>query len=991
MRALVRLTLILTLGLPGVLRAAENLPLLRVDPALLGGASVVPATPSAPQARSPASGETAPAAQAQPSRQGEPEPARAAQQEEPVTKPPAKAQTGKEKNAPAATARKGKPTVAADTLPRAASSALVEKVERPEPALLVAPERKKEEPVAVSPSVPVAAESAKPMTRPAVQAVASPPVQPAAQSTILPATSHEPPVVEERPTLPPLYSSHAEAGRISPPLQSSDRLHPLPEGKGIAYPAFITADRIDGSNDNEVVAKGDAELRQANTSLSADRLTYWKVEDELEAEGNVRYAKNADRISGPKMHLNMTDNTGYFDQPVYSMTRVARLPKQEYSPVLGSSAQSVKKFPSFIAQEKKDKDAVVTIAGEVVDKGQALTTASGKADRLDFLGENRRQLTNATYSTCAAEDPDWYAKAAQLDLDFDNETGEARDATVIFKGVPLFYSPWLGFSLNNKRKSGLLAPTFGTSSKSGIEFTLPYYWDIAPNMDMTIAPRLMSKRGLQINSEFRYLNYNYNGLARLEWLPDDRLANRNRYAFSILHNQTYLANGFTGYLNVNGVSDGAYLRDLSSRINEASQGNLLRQGMLTYGGGWWSATANVQTYQTLQDPALLYKVTKPYERLPQILLTASRPEFIGGTAFAFNGEYVNFDHPSLVTARRLTLYPQLSLPLQSAAWYVTPKIGMHSTRYDIDRKGTPGPDNVVRNLPVFSVDAGVAFEREMDWFGKGLTQTLEPRLFYLAIPQRTQDEIPVFDSGLADFNFATIFSDNIYSGVDRIADANQLTAALTSRLIDPQTGEEYVRGMVGQRYYFAKQHVTLPGESARPGGTSDFLAALSGRLLPKTYVDTAWQYDPRDGQTERFSLGGRWQPDFAKVFNASYRYTRDHTLTGGTPGIRQVDFSAQWPLTRGWYGIGRFNYSLKERKIIETIAGLEYNGGCWVGRVVVQRYATATSDTNTALFFQLELNDFSKIGSNPLELLSRRIPGYGRINQPAASPVFGYD
>jgi LPS-assembly protein len=183
----------------------------------------------------------------------------------------------------------------------------------------------------------------------------------------------------------------------------------------------------------------------------------------------------------------------------------------------------------------------------------------------------------------------------------------------------------------------------------------------------------------------------------------------------------------------------------------------------------------------------------------------------------------------------------------------------------------------------------------------------------------------------------------------------------------------------------------LPGEPSRPGGASDFLAALSGRLMPNTYTDVAWQYDPRDGETERFVLGGRWQPDFAKVLNASYRYTRSHALTGGTPGIRQVDFSGQWPLGRGWYGVGRFNYSILERKIIETIGGLEYNGGCWVGRLVLQRYATASGDTNTALFAQLELNDFSKIGSNPLELLARRIPGYGRINQATSDPVFGYE
>lgn len=926
MHASARLALVFALGLSGTLRAAENLPPLRVDPALLGAGSA-PARPAQPPTESPAA-EAKPAAEVKPVPMAQPE-----------VKPAREA--------------------------TAAVPAKQEKVEAP------------------------AAAAAKPGAR---QAQPQPAAKPAAAEAVQEdRQAAAPPQVADQPALPPLYSAHADAGLL-PVLKPTDRLSPLQIDKNAAYPTFIAASRIDGRNDNEVVAQGEAELRRTNTTLTADRLTYWKVEDEMEAEGNVHYTKEADRMSGPKLRLNLTDSTGYFDQPIYSVTRPRKEDKSQhaYSPAVGAATQPVKKFPSFLPREKKQKAAITTIAGEVADSGQALTTASGKADRLEFQGENRMRLTNATYSTCSADDPDWYARVGELDLDYDREVGEGRDATVVFKDVPLFYSPWVSFSLNNKRKSGLLAPTFGTSSKSGLEFTLPYYWDIAPNMDATIAPRLMSKRGVQINTEFRYLNYDYRGLARVEWLPNDRLTDKSRYGYSFYHLQPNLGHGFSGLVNINGVSDGTYLRDLSTRINQAAQGNLLRQGILTYGGWWGSASVNLQTYQTLQDPALP-PVSKPYQRLPQVTLVSNRPDFYGGTAFAFNGEYVNFDHPTLDTARRLTLYPQLSLPLLTPAWYITPKIGLHSTRYDIDRRSSVGPGSIVRNLPVLSVDAGVAFERAIDWFGKGLTQTLEPRLFYLLVPQRTQNQIPVFDSGLADFNFATIFSDNIYSGVDRIADANQLTAALTSRLIDPQTGEEYARGMVGQRYYFAKQHVTLPGEPARPGGTSDFLAALSGRLMPKTYADVAWQYDPRDGETERFVIGGRWQPDFAKVLNASYRYTRDHTLSGGTAGIRQVDFSGQWPLTRGWYGVGRFNYSMKERKVIETLGGLEYNGGCWVGRLVLQRYATATGDTNTALFVQLELNDFSKIGSNPLELLSRRIPGYGRINQMASDPVFGYD
>ena len=254
--------------------------------------------------------------------------------------------------------------------------------------------------------------------------------------------------------------------------------------------------------------------------------------------------------------------------------------RDSYSPTLSASEQPVRKLPSFLPREQKQKPTIATIAGEVAGGGQNLTTASGNADRIEFQGESRMRLTNATYSTCTASDPDWYAKAAELNLDYDREVGEARDATVVFKDVPLFYTPWLSFSLNNKRKTGLLTPTFGTSSKSGIEFTQPFYWDIAPNMDMTISPRLMSKRGLQINTEYRYLNHDYQGRAHVEWLPNDRLTDSRRYGYSILHTHNNLGNGFSGLLNVNGVSDDTYFRDLSTRITQASQGNLLRLSLI---------------------------------------------------------------------------------------------------------------------------------------------------------------------------------------------------------------------------------------------------------------------------------------------------------------------------------------------------------------------------------------------------------------------------
>ncbi|HUW37720.1 MAG TPA: LPS-assembly protein LptD [Rhodocyclaceae bacterium] len=753
---------------------------------------------------------------------------------------------------------------------------------------------------------------------------------PAAESQP-PPSLEQPPPLEQRPVVPPLYSAQVAAGLL--PAQS---------------PTFVSADRISGKNDVETVAEGNVELRKADKELRTDHLTYWENEDEVEAQGNVRLTTNQDVITGPKLRLKLDDDTGYFEQPRYA----------------------IKRQPLGV-------------------KGQApsLTTGTGHASRIDFEGKDHYRLTDATYSTCGPDDPDWYARAGSMNLDYQRQVGAASDATLVFKGVPILYSPWLSFSLNDQRKSGFLSPTFGSTSTSGLEFSLPYFWNIAPNMDMTISPRVMAKRGAQWGGEFRYLEQNYGGQVQAEYLPNDLVTHQTRSSYSFQHNQNF-GRGFSGSLNLNGVSDDTYFSDLSTRMANIAQNNLLRQGVLSYGSSWWNASAMVQSFQTLQDPALP-PVVVPYHRLPQLTLNAYRADFPLGATFSFSGEYVNFSHPTSVLGQRTTLYPQLALPLQTAAFYLTPKVGVSSTSYVLDRQAAGTPDKLTRTLPIVSVDSGVTLERQTDWFGQHLTQTLEPRLYYLYVPVRDQHLIPVFDTGLADFNFAQIFSDNRYSGGDRIGDANQVTAALTSRLVDPASGAELLRGMIGQRYYFKQQEVTLPGETARTAKTADFLAALSGRILPKSTLDAAWQYNPNENRTERLTLGWRYQPEIGKVLNAGYRYSRDVLVPANQ--LNQFDVSAQWPIHGAWHGVGRYNYSLQERRIIETVGGLEYNGGCWLSRIVLQRLATATGSSSTAFFVQLELNGFASIGLNPLDTLKRSIPGYGRINQPGADPSVAAD
>jgi LPS-assembly protein len=957
--------------------AAQSLPPLQVDPTLLGLPARKPAPAPVP---APAQAAAAPAA-----------PAAAA----PVAAPPAPAKSDVPPSA--ATVSTVAPPPAARELPAAApaGNAAVPTQPAPSPAAPAAQAR-------TPPSLPApvaAVPAAQPQRAPAMASASGadgprnlPPLRvdpallgltaQAGKSPAAPPVSIEtqPPMIAEQPKLPPLYSAHVAAGAIPHPATT-----PFSATDKQSAPTTVTARRIDGLNDVEAVAEGEAVLERAGDTLSADRIVYRQADDEVEATGNVRLAAPDSVITGSHLRLRLEESVGTLKTPAYSL-------RHQPAPL---------------------EEAAVTLTGLplTTSGGQALATTgrkierepvtgSGVADVLEFRGPDQYALANATYSTCAPGRRDWEVRIDDLDLDYTEGVGTGRGAVVAFKDVPIFYAPWLNFSLNNQRKSGLLPPTIGSTSKNGLEMALPIYWNIAPDMDATFTPRLMARRGVQWNTEFRYLLGLHGGdslflpqvdegQVRLEYLPGDKLAKRDRYGYSITHSQR-LADGLSAELKLNGVSDDSYFSDLTTRVGQVSQSNLLRQGTLSYEGAWYNAQLNVQTFQTLQ---VLPNTYTPYRRLPQLKASAFNYNLPQGLALNVDAEYVNFDHPNFLIGKRTIFHPQLSLPLGNSYFSLTPKLGLHFTRYALDRLDRPGQDNPLlagwlgapdqpsRTVPQFSLDASVIMDRNFDWLGQSLVQTLEPRAFYAYVPDRNQSRIPVFDSSLADFNYSQMFSPNRYVGGDRIGDANELTLAVTSRFLASSSGAELLKATVGTRYYFNDQRVTLPGETPRSARSADILATLSGQVLPHTYADAGWQYNPRDSRTERLVLGGRYRPEADKVLNAGYRYARD--LLG------QIDVSGQWPLAGGWHGVGRYNYSTKERRGIETIGGLEFNAGCWAARFVVQRLATIANKPTTAVFLQLELNDFSRIGSNPLDLLRRSIPGYGVINQPTAAPVFG--
>lgn len=712
-------------------------------------------------------------------------------------------------------------------------------------------------------------------------------------------------------------------------------------GQPAPGPSHFEADQISGHDQRELIAEGKVSLRNLREQIEADWMRYEQPQDLAEARGNVVFVRERDRIEGSHLKLKLEARLG----DIYDVH-----------------------FKFFNTQDKP---------------------VFGAAKTLTFAGPDVYQLEDASYTTCTSEHPDWVLKMDDLRLDYISSLGSARKVQVNFLDVPILYTPWIDFALDDRRKNGFLAPTYGVSDARGLELMTPWYWNIAPNRDATIMPRLMTKRGLQLGGEFRYLEPSYKGELNGEFLPSDRQVNRDRYRLQFRH-QHAINPRLSASLAYEAVSDDSYFTNLSSQVSQTSLVNLPRQANLDYNGGWWQAHGMLQTFQTLQDPAA--PIVEPYSRLPQITLAASRENIFGsnrysenGIRFDFNSELVYFNHrvDTRVQGARFHANPTFSFPLQTAYSVVTPRIGWYLSHYALDDATVRLSDSIgnlpaggftstTRSLPMFSLDSSLILERDWSFLGSNYLQTLEPRAYYVYIPYKDQSRIPVFDSSFRELSLDQLFAENQFLGVDRINDANQLTLAVTSRFLDPDSGAERLQVTVGQRYYFDNQRVSLSG-STSTSTTSELLAQASGQITPQLRLNTGIQFDTGEGELTKANLGGTWRLGPGKLINADYRYTRD--------SLDQVDVSFQWPLAPRWYGMGRLNYSLRDSRLVEGLAGFEYNAGCWVVRGVMQQLVT-TEDTSTSAFFlQLELRGLTKLGPNPLEILKRSVTGYAQSSE----------
>jgi LPS-assembly protein len=740
----------------------------------------------------------------------------------------------------------------------------------------------------------------------------------------------------------------------------------LPRELRSQLPTFVSGDRISGQTDGVVSVEGSAELRRHDTVIRADRLEFDQRSNDARAQGEVLVNRNGNRFQGPELQLNVDTNQGSFQQPRFSL-----------------------------------------LQGE----GQ------GDASRVDFLDADRLSAHDARYSTCprtpgAKWMPDWLIRASRVDLDNATQEGTAVGGVLEFKGVPILGAPYLSFPLSDARKSGFLPPTINLDNVSGLELTLPYYLNLAPNFDATLFPTVMSKRGIDLAGELRYLQPRWSGQVRAAYMPSDPLRDANRWAYSVQHNQALtggpglralgLDGAFGARLNLNRVSDDNYWRDFPRSSTSLTTRLLASEGVLSWGRGPWSFSAGAYRWQTLQDVEA--PITPPYDRLPSLAARYVQNDFtlagLRGWDTTFLADHTRFRSDRLLTGQangaRTLAVAEISRRWQTPGWYVKPRFQLHATQYRFD---TPvnGSLSATRAVPTFSVDSGMVFERSASYFGRAFTQTLEPRAFFTHTPFRDQSGLPNYDSGANDFNFASIYSENVFVGNDRLSDTRALTLGASSRLLDPDTGAEVVRLGVAQRYLLADQAVTLPGGTPQRERLSDVLLGARVQWDPRWQTDATVQFNPKTRESTRTTLGARYTPSNFRVLNAAYRLQRGVS--------EQVDVGWQWPLAdftgtpapalgtpgRGlgagrWYSVGRVNYSVPERKIVDLLAGFEYDAGCWIGRLVLERLQIGTSSANQRILFQLEFSGFSRLGSNPLQTLKSNIPRYQYLREEINPP-----
>lgn len=592
----------------------------------------------------------------------------------------------------------------------------------------------------------------------------------------------------------------------------------------------------------------------------------------------------------------------------------------------------------------------------------------GKAEKVVQKDKETVYLEKASFTTCDPDNEIWRLESRKTTLDDSTATGTSRDVTIWVFGVPLFYSPYLSYPLDDKRRSGFLPPSAGSSDETGFELSIPYYLNLAPNYDATLTARLMSRRGPLLQTEFRYLTQTHGGTAKMEYLPYDTSRREDRLLLALKHEGDLSPRWHTN-IDFSYASDDRYFEELGNDLSIASTTHLERRGDLTYRGEGWGLLARLQAFQTLdRNPE-----AQPYKRFPQLVFKTELPPRNRQLNLAGSAEFVRFDRDSGELAspvgNRLDFNSSVSYPWRTPGTFLVPKLSAHYTFYDLKNLEDAENSHPDRLLYNFTTDSGLFFERDLNLLDTPLMQTVEPRLFYQYTPYEDQSDIPIFDTFLYDLSFWQLFREQRFNGADRIGDANQLTLALTSRLLRQYNGIEHLRASIGQTYYFRDRLVTLPDDPIETEASSSLIAELASQLTEHWRGSATMRWNPHTQNTEYSVFRLRYLGSEERIFNISYRLRED--------SLEQTDFSGYWPLENHWKVMGRWNYSLQDRKDLEIFAGLEYGSCCWAVRAVARRFLnTDEGDYLHGFFLEFALKGLGGLGKKADVFLEQSIPGY---------------
>ncbi len=683
--------------------------------------------------------------------------------------------------------------------------------------------------------------------------------------------------------------------------------------------------------DNEIASfSGNVHLRRADQHVSANRATYDAVSKTLDLQGNVIYSDEALSAFSENALLELDSDQARLRKALFI---------SPVTPLRGSAEVAYR------------ESAVLNHFKEVA------------------------------YTSCKPGNQDWVMHASRLKMNKQTGKGAVKHAWLEFKGVPVFYLPYLSFPLDDRRQSGLLTPSFGSTERNGVDINIPFYWNIAPNYDATVWARYLSKRGGMFGGDFRYLNKMTKGAVEFEVLPYDSEKEKTRWQ-GRLKNSTVFTSQLRSDFDINYVSDEDYFEDLGNSLSIFNRRHLYSFADVVYSRPGVFLSTRADNYQVIDKT--ISDFDKPYRRLPQVLLNLNHSFGFMPLDMNMDNEFVYFEHSDKVNAQRVNVKPSVSIPIKAPGYFVNPKISVQHTQYWLQDQDQGVPSSISRTLPIASIDSGMIFERDFLFGDSSFLHTIEPRLFYLYIPYTNQDDIPLFDTSEYDFTFSQLFRQNRFNGPDRIQDANQLTAALTTRLIDSDSGIQRLNFSVGNIIYFRDREVQLNATDAvQTNRFSNLISELTAQITDELLFRAGIQWNPDENNIDRGNVALRYRNKLNHIVNLGYRYRVDNQTRDTV--INQSDMSFLLPIYNNWNIIGRWQYSILHGLTVDSFIGLEKESCCWRFRILGRRFVNNVEtidlsqeegQAETAFFVQLELKGMTSIGSNVEKFLERNMYGY---------------